>query len=102
MILVCIILSMSNGNDAGQTRDDKMGEYFFSATTSQKRIMTDKAAKTRDQIAEKIGGKRAGYSQYYDSARKEWKCYGFCANKGFPFNEKTAKEIQDAWKLAGV
>ncbi len=60
-----------------------------------------KAATKRNRIAREIDS-TAGYVYYYDDARREWKGWGFCRNRGEPFDARTAREVQEAWTAAGV
>lgn len=60
-----------------------------------------KAAAKRNRIAKGIDS-TAGYVYYYDKARNEWKGWGYCRNRGNPFDQRTANEITAAWAAAGV
>lgn len=74
-----------------------MSEYMFA--TSRVRVPDAVAAK-RDAIAREIDN-TAGYltSDQAGTGARHW---GYCANRGNPFDRETAERIMAAWKAAGV
>lgn len=76
-----------------------MSEYFFAVHNSHRPLAGGrKTAKMRDKIAKRIGGKGCGYVYWYDSSRHEYCAFGYCPNRGAPFDAQTAKAIQESWK----
>lgn len=85
-----------------------MSEFYFAVHTGS--VHSDRggkikggktAAAKRYRIAKKIDP-TAGYVYYFDSARQEWRGWGYCRNMGHPFDQATARAIEAAWKAAGV
>lgn len=78
-----------------------MSEYFFAVLSGQTLPGGKKAAIKRNRIAKRIDN-TAGYVYYYDDARREWMGWGYCRNRGNPFDQQTSAEIKSAWEAAGV
>ena len=85
-----------------------MSDYCFAVHTGPTGSYLDgkikggkKAAAKRDKIAKAID-RRAGYTYYYDEARREWRGWGYCANLGCPYDRATSSAIEAAWAAAGV
>ena len=74
-----------------------MAEFNFGVTSTP---VTKAVATKRDRIARKVGGRGCGYlSVRLPEGPRSW---GFCPNRGEPFDRATAREIIDAWKASGV
>ena len=71
------------------------GPFMFAASSVS---LSARAAKRRDQIARKIGGKGCGYVPPAGNNQG----YGYAPNAGAPFDREMAKAIEAAWKAAGV
>lgn len=80
-----------------------MAEYCFSVLGENESLRGGaSAAKRRDRIAREVGGNGCGYTYYLDAAKQRYMGWGYCPNKGHPFDAATARAIEDAWKVAGV
>lgn len=82
-----------------------MSNHFFAVHDGQfgkKLAGGQKAARKRDRIARKVGGKGCGYTYYYAEGERRWYGHGYCPNLGEPFDSRTAREIEAAWAAAGV
>jgi hypothetical protein len=81
---------------------ETMSQYFFAVLGPSATLKGGKrAAAKRDRIARKID-RRAGYTYYYDTAERRNRGWGYCENRGEPFDAATAKAIETAWTEAGV
>ena len=79
-----------------------MSEHFFAVSATLDPLPGgQEAARKRDRIAKRIDN-RAGFVYYRDNADRRYRSWGFCPNRGEPFDRATAAEIQAAWIAAGV
>ncbi len=77
-----------------------MNQHFFAVRDTP--LKGGKMAATkRNRIAREIDS-TAGYVYFRDKSSGAWKGWGYCRNRGNPFDERTAREIQEAWTSAGV
>ncbi|MFH1568985.1 MAG: hypothetical protein ABIL09_13395 [Gemmatimonadota bacterium] len=73
-----------------------MGKHFFAVG----KPIGGKRGRERDRIAREVGGAGCGFvSVNQAGTRSSW---GFCPNRGEPFDSRTAREITEAWDAAGV
>ena len=76
-----------------------MSEYFFAASNLYK-PPTATVAQKRDRIARRVGGPGCGYTRA--KLPEGIRAWGYCQNRGEPFDRQTAAEIQREWGLCGV
>jgi hypothetical protein len=74
-----------------------MSEHYFASSSKPVPVKT---ANKRDRIAREVGGSKCGYtSANMPDGPRSW---GYCPNRGEPFDSATAREIMDAWERSGV
>jgi len=68
-----------------------MSEHFFAVGSP----VNSKVAKARDRIAREVGGPGCGFTSVdLPGTRSSW---GFCPNRGEPFDSELADKIIEAW-----
>lgn len=72
--------------------------FNFAVTTKP---VSKRTSAKRDRIAREVGGRGCGYTTITE-ANGTPKSWGYAPNRGFPFDSQTAREIEAAWKAAGV
>lgn len=81
-----------------------MSEYYFAVLPQYPGTGIKGGKRTaakRDRVARQVHPS-AGYTYYYDQAEGRYKGWGYCANRGEPFDRDIAAAVQDAWRKAGV
>lgn len=74
-----------------------MSIYHFAVTHTR---VPKRTAAVRHKIAREVGGPDCGYTAAeMPEGPRAW---GYCTNKGEPFDSQRARDIKAAWTAAGV
>jgi hypothetical protein len=73
-------------------------EFHFAVSSKP---VPKRTAVKRHRIAREVGGPHCGYTTY--SGPDNWpRAWAYGPNRGFPFDDKMAAAVLNAWTAAGV
>lgn len=74
-----------------------MAQHHFAVSRT---LLPARTVQRRDSIAREIAGRTAAFVQICEGGR--WLSWASIPNRGEPFDRALAREIEAAWKAAGV